>query len=332
MYKDTSNYYSKTRLSRLRQTKSLRNLVKETILSSSDLIYPLFVKQDNGIKTPIKSMPGVFQLGLADLAEEVREIVKLKIPGVILFGIPNHKDEVASSSIQDNGIIQQAIRIIKDTAPDLLVIADVCCCEYTSHGHCGIIQEYKNNKLLNNDATLEIIQNQAISFANSGADIVAPSGMIDGQVKAIRYALDQEQFDRTLILSYAVKYASSFYGPFREAAEGTPKYGNRKTYQMDPANGNEALREAGVDIAEGADMIMVKPAQNYLDVIYRVKQKWPEVPLAAYQVSGEYSALKAAIANGWLDESCILESLTSIKRAKSDIIITYFAKEIANIL
>lgn len=329
---DLNNGYGfpNIRLRRLRRTSGLRNLVRQTHLLPSDLIYPLFVKQDNGIKIEVKSMPGVYQLGLEHLRDEVLEVYKLGIPAVLLFGIPSKKDETAACSYQDNGIIQQAIKIIKDTVSELLVITDVCCCEYTTHGHCGIMNNKTGLMDLDNDATLEVLCNQAISFAACGADIVAPSGMVDGQIKAIRSALDKEHFEHIPILSYNIKYASSFYGPFREAAEGTPEYGNRKTYQMDPANSFEAIRETELDILEGADMLMVKPAQNYLDIIYKVKQKWPEFPLAAYQVSGEYSALKAAIINGWLDEKkAIMESLNCIKRAGSDIIISYFAKDAA---
>lgn len=329
----TNAAFPNLRLRRLRQNPVVRALIQDVNLTVNDFIFPLFIKDGNGIKQPIKSMPGLFQLSLDNLKAEIQEITKLKLPGVMLFGIPATKDEIASQSYAANGIVQQAIKIIKDTAPNLLVMVDVCCCEYTSHGHCGIMNNRNGTIDLDNDATLPILVNQAISFAVAGADMLAPSGMIDGQIGAIRQGLDLENFSHIPLLSHSIKYASSFYGPFREAVEGSPKFGDRKTYQANPANIFEAFREVELDIKEGADIIMVKPAHTYLDIIYKIKQKHPEIPLAAYQVSGEYSMLKAAAQNGWLDEEkVILESLTSIKRAGSNFIITYFGKDVARIL
>jgi porphobilinogen synthase len=319
---------------RLRQHPNLRKLIRESDISVSDLIQPLFIKAGLTKKKPIASMPGQFQLPLKSLEQEVRKIQQLNIPGVILFGIPEHKDAQGSSAWQDNGIIQQAIQIIKNQSPDLLIMADLCCCEYTDHGHCGVMQQNYRGKIdLANDATLELLTQQAISLAKAGADVIAPSGMVDGMVQAIRVALDSHGFTDIAILSYAVKYASSFYGPFRDAAEGAPQFGDRRSYQMDPANANEALREATLDVAQGTDMLMVKPAGNYLDVIYRIKQAFPQIPLGAYQVSGEYAMIKAAAQNGWLDEQqAMLESLLAIKRAGADFIISYFAMSCAKLL
>lgn len=320
-----------TRLRRLRTLPRVRDLVREHHFRVEDLILPLFIRAGKNIQQPIKSMPGHSQLSLDHLEQEIEAILDAGLTGVLLFGIPAHKDEYGSASYHDQGIIQQAISLIKDIAPDLLVIADVCLCEYTNHGHCGIISEHTGWPDVDNDATLEILARQAVSFAEAGADIVAPSGMIDGMIGAIRAALDEQDFQTIPILSYAVKYASSLYGPFREAAEGTPQFGDRKTYQMDPANVEEALREVAFDIQEGADMLMVKPALSYLDVICRVKQQFPEMPLAAYQVSGEFAMIKAAAQNGWIDEEKVaLESLLSIKRAGANFIISYFAKSVAN--
>ena len=318
------------RLRRLRKSPSIRNLVRETELNLNDFVLPLFIKHGTNRKDPIQSMPGHFQLSLDYLADEIRELENLSISTVILFGIPSEKDECASDSYSDNGIIQQAIRIIKDVSPNMIVISDICCCEYTSHGHCGIIETHNGKIEVDNDKTLEILALQAESHARAGVDILAPSGMMDGQVVILRQALDLSNCQHIPILSYAVKYSSSFYGPFRQAAEGAPLFGDRKTYQMDPANANEALREVALDIAEGADMIMVKPAHTYLDIIYRIKQKYPEVPMAAYHVSGEYAMIKAAAERGWINEKqAALEVLTSIKRAGADIIINYFAKDLA---
>lgn len=324
-----SEYKLPVRLKRLRRTQNIRNLVKETRLVVCELIYPLFINENITKATPINSMPGQMQLSLNDLADEIELITKLGIKTVLLFGIPATKDDNASASLNDDGIIQKAIKIIKKVNPALTVIADVCLCEYTNHGHCGIVK----NEIINNDKTLEILAKQAVSFAQAGVDWVAPSGMADGMVHAIRLALDEADFKDVAILSYAVKYASSFYGPFREAAQGTPTFGDRKTHQMDIANVNEAIREASLDIMEGADLIMVKPAMHYLDVISKIKHNFPEVPLYAYQVSGEYSMLKIAANAGIINEKeAMLESLIAIKRAGANAIITYFAKNVAEIL
>lgn len=311
---------------RLRQSPALRALVQETSIDVSDLVLPLFIKAGDNIRQPISSMPGHFQLSIDQLDEEIAEIIGLKIPAVILFGIPEKKDVIGSDALSDRGIIADAIRAIKKIAPELLVIADVCFCEYTDHGHCGVLKNHD----VDNDATLELLQKQAVCLAKAGADIIAPSGMMDGMVRAIRVALDENAFQEMPILSYAVKYASSFYGPFREAAEGAPQFGDRKTYQMNPANSDEAIKEAALDVAEGADMLMVKPAQNYLDIVYRIKQAFPALPLCAYQVSGEFAMIKAAAEKNWIDhDKVMMESLLSIKRAGADFVITYFAKEFA---
>ena len=316
---------------RLRQHPALRELVRETELSARDLILPLFVRHGTNTRQPIGSMPGHDQISVDLLGDEVKSIVDLGIPGVILFGIPPWKDLTGSAATRDDGVVQQAIRKIKATAPGLLVITDLCCCEYTDHGHCGVLTDRGGHSDVDNDATLELLAQQAVSHAKAGADVIAPSGMMDGMVAAIRRGLDAASFDHLPILSYAAKYASAFYGPFREAAESAPQFGDRRSYQMDPGNAREALREVALDVAEGADLIMVKPALSYLDVICRVKQTHPEVPLCAYNVSGEYSMVKAAAANGWLDEQrTTLEILTSIKRAGADMIITYSAKDVAN--
>ena len=321
------------RLRRLRTTPALRAMVRETEINARDFIYPLFVRHGTG-RNEIHSMPGIFQLSVAEAVREAESAARLGIPAVILFGIPAEKDPTGSENFADNGIVQQAIRAIKREIPEMVVITDVCMCEYTDHGHCGIINTNRYSNLpegyVLNDPTLDMIARVAVSHAEAGADLIAPSGMIDGMVGAIRTALDYANFENTPILSYAVKYASAFYGPFREAAESPPKFGDRKTHQMDPANVREALRETALDVAEGADMLMVKPALPYLDVLYRVRQAHPETPLVAYNVSGEYSMVKAAAANGWLDEyKVVLEALTSIKRAGADLIITYHAKEAA---
>lgn len=325
--------FPNVRLRRLRQSSIIRNLVRETELNINDFVLPLFVKQGINRRDPIASMPGHFQLSPDNLPAEIRELESLGISSVILFGIPSAKDAHASDSYSDNGIIQQATRIIKDVSPNMLVISDICCCEYTDHGHCGVIEEHDGKKDVCNDRTLEILALQAESHAKAGVDILAPSGMMDGQVVVLRQALDLSNYQHIPILSYAVKYSSGLYGPFRQAAEGAPLFGDRKSYQMDPANANEALREAAQDIAEGADMIMVKPAHTYLDIIYRIKQKFPEVPMAAYHVSGEFAMIKAAAERGWINEKQVaLEVLTSIKRAGADIIINYFAKDLAKFL
>lgn len=319
---------------RLRINQTMRDLLAQTRLSVSDLVAPLFIRAGENTKKPILSMPGQFQLSVDCLAQEIDEISALKIPAVLLFGIPAEKDACGSASWQDYGVVQQAIRLIKSRAPDLLVIADLCFCEYTSHGHCGVIEKNQQGQWdVNNDRTLELLVKQALSLAQAGADIIAPSGMMDGMVKAIRDNLDAQDFQHVAILSYAVKYASSFYGPFREAAEGAPQCGDRKSYQMDPRNAHEALREAALDVKEGADMLMVKPAQSYLDIIYRVKHAFPHLPLGAYQVSGEFAMIKAAAEKGWInEEQAMVESVTAIKRAGADFIITYFAKDLAKAL
>lgn len=313
-----------TRLRRLRQTPVLRNLVRETILTRDDLVMPLFVCPGTNVNNPIKSMPGNSQLSVDLLVEECRRLYGLGIQAVLLFGIPEHKDEHGLVACEHNGIVQQAVRALKAALPDLYVIADICNCEYTSHGHCGTIV----NGDVHNDLTLVTLAKQSVSLAQEGVDMVAPSDMMDGRVGAIRRALDDNGFYNTPIMAYSAKYASGFYGPFREAAESAPKFGNRATYQMDPCNANEALREVALDIEEGADIVMVKPALSYLDIIQRVKTNF-NIPIAAYNVSGEYSMVKAAAAHGWIDEQRLVrEILTSIKRAGSDIIITYHAQEI----
>ena len=313
------------RMRRLRRTEGLRRMVRETSVDPGDLLYPLFVSEAIDAPAPIASMPGQRQWTLGTLAEQARHVRELGIGGVLLFGIPAMKDELGSSAYDDNGVIQNAIREIKGAAPDLVVVTDVCLCEYTSHGHCGLVRHGE----VQNDETLELLAREAVSHAAAGADIVAPSDMMDGRVAALREALDAAGYANTPIMAYSAKFASVFYGPFRDAAESTPKFGDRRAYQMDPANWREALREVELDIAEGADMVMVKPALPYLDVLARVRDRW-QLPIAAYNVSGEYAMLKAAAANGWLDERrAVLETLTSIKRAGADIIITYHALDAA---
>ncbi|MBI3398611.1 MAG: porphobilinogen synthase [Deltaproteobacteria bacterium] len=320
--------FPKHRPRRLRKNETIRKMVRETTLSVDDLILPLFVTFGKGVKNEIKSMPGHYQLSVDNLAKEIKEIKTLGIPAVILFGIPEHKDEVGSEAYNTKGIIQQAIKAIKNKAPELMVITDVCMCEYTSHGHCGVIKHGD----VDNDATLELLAKEALSHAKAGADMVAPSDMMDGRVGAIRKILDENNFNRLPIMSYAAKYASAFYGPFREAAESTPEFGDRRSYQMDPANSDEALREVRLDIEEGADIVMVKPALPYLDIIRRIKDEL-KYPVAAYNVSGEFAMIKAAEQLGWMDgQRAMMESLVSIKRAGADLILTYFAKEAANII
>ncbi len=320
--------YPTKRLRRLRYNPTVRDLVRETVLTKNDLIYPLFAVTGQKIKNEIKSMPGVFQMSIDVLVEECKEVERLGIPAVILFGIPDHKDEVGSGAYDPNGIIQQAVRAIKKATKKLLVITDVCLCEYTSHGHCGVLH---GEKILN-DETVDLLVRESISHAEAGADIIAPSDMMDGRIGAIRKALDEKGFTEIPVMSYAVKYASGYYGPFRDAAESTPAFGDRRSHQMDVANSNEALREAESDIEEGADIIMVKPAGAYLDIIWRVKEKF-RMPTAAYQVSGEYAMIKAAGRNNWIDEERVMiESLTAIKRAGADMILTYFAKDVAKYL
>jgi porphobilinogen synthase len=323
------------RLRRLRTTPVLRAMVRETELNAGDFIYPLFVRHGTG-RTEIRSMPGTYQLSVEEAVREAEAAFRLGIPSVLLFGIPAEKDPIGLENFSDNGIVQQAVRAIKQEIPELVVITDICLCEYTDHGHCGILntgehfQKQLPDGYVLNDETLDILGRVSLSHAEAGADIVAPSGMMDGMVASIRNALDQSCYENLPILSYSVKYASALYGPFREAAEGAPKFGDRKSHQMDPANAREALYEVATDIEEGADILMVKPALYYLDVIHRVRETHPELPLAAYNVSGEYAMIKAAVANGWINERAVtLEALTSIKRAGADLIITYHAKDAA---
>ena len=316
---------STTRLRRLRETNALRSLVRETSLAVTDLIYPIFVTHGRDKREPVDPMPGSYHLSLDKLLDEVDEVAELGIPGVILFGLPARKDAIGSEAYDSAGIIQEAIRVIKMTIPHLLVITDVCLCQYTDHGHCGIVDEGR----IDNDATLELYVKTAVSHAEAGADVVAPSGMMDGQVAAIRAGLDAAGFSHVPIMAYAAKHASAFYGPFRVAADSAPQYGDRRSYQMDPANGRMALREVYADIEEGADIIMVKPALAYLDVIARARDRIDH-PIAAYNVSGEYSLVKAAAANEWINEEQVtLELLTGIRRAGADMIITYHAKDAA---
>jgi porphobilinogen synthase len=313
---------------RLRKNETIRRMVRETSLSPDDLIYPLFVTYGKNTRKKIKSMPGCFQESVDNIVKHAKELRSLGIPAVLLFGIPEHKDAIGSSAYDPRGVVQKAIKALKNKFPDMFVITDVCMCEYTDHGHCGIIE--KGN--VKNDPTLDLLAKEAVSHAQAGADMVAPSDMMDGRVEAIRIALDAEGFSETPIMSYAAKYASAFYGPFRDAAESTPRFGDRRSYQMDPANRMEALREVALDIEEGADIVMVKPALSYLDVISDVKENF-DMPVAAYNVSGEYSLIKAAGKLGWIDEKRVMmEVLTSIKRAGADLILTYFAKDAAKIL
>lgn len=335
-----------TRLRRLRQSEAMRSFVRETRLTPEGFIYPLFVCPGEGVRKEVRSMPGVFNLSVDEAVKEAREVKALGIPAVILFGLPAAKDEKATGAWIDDGIVQQATRAIKREVPGLMVVGDVCLCEYMSHGHCGIIKPVTTphsagagtaaaaatDYEIVNDATLEILAKTAVSQARAGMDIIAPSDMMDGRVEAIRDALDEAGFVNVPILSYAAKFASGFYGPFREAADSAPAFGDRRSYQMDPANMREAMREIELDIAEGADMIMVKPALPYLDVIHEARQRF-DLPLAAYQVSGEYAMIEAAARNGWIDrERVMLESLTAIKRAGAEIVLTYFAKDVAKIL
>lgn len=326
------SYFPQLRLRRLRQNESIRGLIRENHLDLNKLVYPLFIKQGKELKQAIASMPGQFQLSVDQLKDEIENILSLGLKTILLFGVPQQKDHLGKAAYHDDGVIQQAVAQIKQIAPQLLVITDVCFCEYTDHGHCGIIPHQLEgcDVMVDNDATLQLLIKQTLSHVKAGSDIVAPSGNMDGMVHALRHALDAAGHQQIPILSYAVKYASALYGPFRDAAEGAPKFGDRRTYQMDIANGNEALRECELDIAEGADMIMVKPAHTYLDIMYRVKQTYPELPLCAYHTSGEYAMIKAAAANGWLDErQTVLEVLTAMRRAGADFIITYFAKDVA---
>ncbi len=312
---------------RLRRSAALRDMVRETTLAPSDFIYPMFIVHGRDVRQPIPSLPGQFRLSPDQLAREARELRELGVPAVLLFGLPETKDALGSEAYASDGIVQDAVRALKDADPELIVITDVCLCEYTDHGHCGVVSA--DGEVLN-DPSVELVVRTALSHAEAGADIVAPSDMMDGRIGAVRRALDQANRDQVSILAYAAKYASAFYGPFREAADSAPSFGDRRAYQMDPANSREALREVALDIAEGADMVMVKPALPYLDVIQRVRERF-DVPLAAYNVSGEYAMIKAAAANGWIDEErAITETLTGIRRAGADLILTYHAKEMSS--
>ena len=319
------SHFPISRPRRLRADENLRRLTRETAISTDDLIYPMFVVHGHDVAIEISSMPGCYQYSVDRLVSAAKELVTLGIPGTILFGIPDFKDTLGSEAYADDGIIQQAIRALKDAVPELLVITDVCLCEYTDHGHCGVIQD----RDVLNDRTLELLAKESLSHARAGANVIAPSDMMDGRVGTIRAALDENGFESIPILAYSAKYASAFYGPFREAAESAPQFGDRRSYQMDPPNAEEALREVALDIEEGADIVMVKPALSYLDVICRVKDRF-KMPVAAYNVSGEYAMIKAAAQQGWIDEKRVaLEVLTSIKRAGADMILTYFAKSVA---
>jgi porphobilinogen synthase len=320
--------FPKKRMRRLRSSPSMRRLVRQTSVSVDDLVYPLFVREGEGIKEPIKSMTGCYHFSPDTIADEAAEVASLGIPAVLLFGLPGRKDEIGSEAWAENGVVQRAIRQIKQATPELLVVTDVCLCEFTSHGHCGVIKDGK----VDNDPTCELLAKMALSHAQAGADIVAPSDMMDGRVRYIREALEENGFENVAIMSYAAKYASAFYGPFRDAAESAPAFGDRRSYQMDPPNADEAMAEIALDIEEGADIVMVKPALAYLDIICRARQRF-DCPIAAYNVSGEYMMVNAAGAKGLVDrETTMMEIMTSIKRAGADIVITYFAKELVKLL
>ena len=313
---------------RLREKPLLRKIIRETALAIDDFVYPLFAVHGRGVREAITSMPGQHRLSVDELVKDVKDVASMGIPGILLFGVPETKDPRGSEAYADDGIVQRAVRAVKDTVPDLLVITDVCLCQYTSHGHCGVVED----GAVRNDPTLELLARVAVSHVEAGADMVAPSDMMDGRVGAIREALDEATYPETPIMAYSAKYASSFYGPFREAADSAPQFGDRRSYQMDPANGTEAMREIALDLDEGADIVMVKPALPYLDIISRAKAEFG-VPLAAYSVSGEYAMIRAAGRLGWLDEErAMLEALTGIRRAGADIVITYFAKDAARLL
>jgi len=321
-------YFPEYRPRRMRKNENFRRMIRETKLSVDDFMYPLFVVSGKGVKKPIASMPGNFQMSIDQLVREVKTAKEAGIPAVLLFGIPDRKDEVASGAFARDGLMQRAVREIKNKVPDILVVTDVCLCEYTSHGHCGMIEKGD----VDNDSTLEVLAETAVSHARAGADMVAPSAMMDGQIGALREGLDEAGFEAIPIMAYSAKYASCFYGPFRDAAESAPQFGDRKSYQMDPANSDEAIREITLDVEEGADIIMVKPALAYLDVIRRAREEF-DLPIAAYNVSGEFAMIKAAAQLGWLDgQRAMMEVLTSIKRAGTDIILTYFALEAAKVL
>ena len=320
--------FSVYRPRRLRESPLMRKMVRETVLRTDDLMYPLFTVHGRGIREPIASMPGQFRLSIDELLKECKDAASMGIPAVLLFGIPRDKDPRGSEAYAEDGIIQQAVRAVKETIPDLLVVTDVCLCEYTSHGHCGVVEDGR----IKNDPSLELIARTALSHVEAGADVVAPSDMMDGRVAAIREALDESRYPEAPIMAYSAKYASAFYGPFRDAAGSTPQFGDRRTYQMDPANGVEALREVALDVDEGADIVMVKPALAYLDIVSRVKAEFG-LPVAAYSVSGEYAMIRAAGQLGWIDEERVmLEALTGIRRAGADIVITYFAKDAARLI
>jgi len=320
--------FPKNRMRRLRSSPAMRRLVRETSVSVDDLVYPLFVREGEGIKEPIKSMTGCYHFSPDTIAAEAAEVASLGIPAVLLFGLPGRKDEIGSEAWAENGVVQRAIRQIKKATPELLVVTDVCLCEFTSHGHCGVIKDGK----VDNDPTCKLLAKMALSHAQAGADIVAPSDMMDGRVKYIREALEENGFENVAIMSYAAKYASAFYGPFRDAAESAPAFGDRRTYQMDPPNADEAMAEIALDIEEGADIVMVKPALAYLDIIHRARQRF-DCPIAAYNVSGEYMMVNTAGAEGLVDRQAIMmEVITAIKRAGADIVITYFAKELSKLL
>jgi porphobilinogen synthase len=313
---------------RLRESTLIRRIVRETRLGVENLILPMFAVHGRGVRDPIGSMPGVFRLSVDELLKEAKDVASMGIPAILLFGVPQSKDPRGSEAYAEDGIVQQVARAVKETIPDLLVITDVCLCQYTSHGHCGLVEDGR----VKNDASVELLARVALSHVESGADLVAPSDMMDGRVGAIREALDDAGYTETPVMAYSAKYASAFYGPFREAAESAPQFGDRRSYQMDPGNVAEAMREVGLDVDEGADIVMVKPALPYLDVIARVRQEFG-LPLAAYSVSGEYAMIKAAARLGWLDEErCMLEALTAIRRAGADLVITYFAREAARLL
>lgn len=321
-------YFPEYRPRRMRKNENFRRMIRETKLSVDDFMYPLFAVPGKGVKKPIPSMPGNYQMSVDQLVREAKTAREAGIPALLLFGIPDRKDEVASGAFARDGLMQRAVREIKNKVPDILVVTDVCLCEYTSHGHCGMIEKGE----VDNDSTLEVLAETAVSHARAGADMVAPSAMMDGQIGAIREGLDEAGFENIPIMAYSAKYASCFYGPFRDAAESTPQFGDRKSYQMDPANSDEAIREITLDVEEGADIIMVKPALAYLDVIRRAREEF-DLPIAAYNVSGEFAMIKAAAQLGWLDgQRAMMEVLTSIKRAGTDIIITYFALEAAKVL
>lgn len=320
--------FPQLRLRRLRSHPALQSLIREVSVDIQDLVFPLFIKGQKGDRNPITSMPGIDQLPLSHLAAEAKELSALGLGAVILFGVPSYKDATGSGAISDQGIVQEAIRIIREAAPDLLVTVDLCLCEYTDHGHCGVLCPITGH--IDNDKTLELLGAQAVSLAKAGAQVIAPSGMMDGAIVSLRQALDSARFTEIPLLSYSVKYNSALYGPFRDAAEGAPHFGDRSSHQMDPANAREALREAALDVEEGADLLMVKPAHAYLDVIYRIKQAYPSIPLGAYHTSGEFAMIKAAAQRGWIDEKrTVLEILGGIKRAGADFIITYYAKQLA---